>query len=102
MAVLSHTIPAELIGGLRTGDQSALEHGFQEMFPALLAEAEAELHDKHTAARVVEHAFQQLLANPPLGNAEEVDRVIAHALQHSIVREQSRLAALHRFERNEG
>ena len=102
MAVQSRTIPDELITGLRTGDQPTLERGFQQIFPGLLAEAEAELHDRATAVRVVEHAFLQVLADPPAGDAAAVDQAIARAMHHSIVREQSRLAALHRFERNEG
>ena len=102
MAVQSRTIPDELIAGLRTGDQPALEQGFQQIFPGLLAEAEAELHDKATSVRVVEHAFLQVLADPPAGDAAVLDQVIARAMHHSIVREQSRLAALQRFERNEG
>jgi hypothetical protein len=61
MTVLTHSIPSDLMAGIRTGDEQALERGFQEIFPALLKEADEKVHDPATAARVVEKAFLHVL-----------------------------------------
>lgn len=103
MTVLHHTIPADLMSGLRTGDEQALEHGFQELFPVLLKEADDELHDPASAGRVVERAFLQVIGDPEVAtNSDTVARALEQAMHQSIVREKSRLAALRRFEHNEG
>lgn len=102
MVKTSHAIPADLVAGLKTGDEKALEHGFEEMFSTLVAEADAQLHDKASSARVVERTFVQVLSDPPPVEPEAIDRAISQAMHQSIVREQSRLAALRRFEHNEG
>ena len=102
MAVLSHSIPADLVAGLRTGNESVIERGFHELFPALVAEADAQLHDKASSVRVVERAFQQVLSGTPPNDAETLDRALTQSIHQAVVREQSRLAALRRFEHNEG
>jgi ferric-dicitrate binding protein FerR (iron transport regulator) len=102
MAVTSHSIPADLVAGVRTRDDQAIERGFQELFPSLIAQADADLHDKASSARVVEKAFLQVMSGQPPADAAEFDRALSQAIHQSIVREQSRLAALHRLERNEG
>ena len=58
MAV-SHSIPADLVAGVRTGDDQTIERGFLALFPALVAQADAELHDRASSSRVVERAFLQ-------------------------------------------
>ena len=102
MAVLSHSIPADLVVGLRTGNEAVIERGFHELFQALVAEADAELHDKASSVRVVERAFQQVMAGTPPNDAESLDRALTQSIHQAVVREQSRLAALRRFEHNEG
>ena len=102
MAVTSHSIPADLIAGVRARDDQAIERGFQELFPALLAQAESTLHDKASSARVVEKAFLQVMSGDPPADAAAFDQALNQAIHQLAVREQSRLAALHRFERNEG
>jgi ferric-dicitrate binding protein FerR (iron transport regulator) len=99
MTVLS--VPADLVAGLRTGDEQALEHGFQEIYPALLSEVDSELHDLQSSSRVVERAVLQVLAGPPIEDAAGMTRALDEALHHAVVREQSRRAALRRFEHNE-
>lgn len=102
MAVTSHSIPADLVAGVRTRDDQAIERGFQELFPSLIAQADADLHDKASSARVVEKAFLQVMSGDPPADAAAFDQALSQAIHQSVVREQSRLAALHRFERNEG
>ena len=102
MAVTSHSIPADLVAGLRSGDDQVIERGFQELFPSLIAQAEANLQDKASSARVVEKAFLQVMSGDPPADAAAFDLALTQAIHQTAVREQSRLAALHRFERNEG
>ena len=102
MAVSSHSIPADLVAGVRAGDDQAIERGFHELFPSLIAQADADLHDKASSARVVEKAFLQVMSGDPPADAAAFDRALSQAIHQSVVREQSRMAALHRFERNEG
>jgi ferric-dicitrate binding protein FerR (iron transport regulator) len=102
MVVRSHSIPADLVAGVRTGDESVIERGFHELFPALVAEADAELHDRASSVRVVERVFQQVLSGTPPNDAESLDRALTQGIHQAVVREQSRLAALRRFDHNEG
>ena len=101
MTVLTHAIPDDLLTGLRTGDEKALEHGFNELFPALLAQADSELHDLPSASRIVERAFLRILSGPPIEDAATFGRLLEEEMHGAIIREQSRLAALRRFEHNE-
>lgn len=102
MAVTSHSIPADLVAGVRARDDQAIERGFHELFPSLIAQADADLHDKASAARVVEKAFLQIMSGDPPADAAAFDQALSQAIHQAVVREQSRKAALHRFERNEG
>jgi ferric-dicitrate binding protein FerR (iron transport regulator) len=102
MSVTSHSIPAELIAGVQSGDDMAIERGFHGLFPALVAEADFDLHDKASATRVVERAFLQVMSGEPPTDAGAFDQALIQAIHQSVVREQSRLAALRRFEHNEG
>ena len=101
MAVTSHSIPAELVAGVRARDDQAIERAFHELFPKLHADADAILHDKASAARVVEKAFLQVMASAPADTAA-FDAALGQAIHQGAVREQSRLAALKRFEHGEG
>src|SRR4051812_27785391 len=102
MTVTSHSIPADLVAGVRAGDDTVIERGFHDLYPTLVAEAEADLHDKASSARVVERAFLQVMSGNPPADTAEFDRALSQAIHQSVVREQSRLAALRRFEHNEG
>src|SRR4051812_42538354 len=102
MAVTSHSIPADLVAGVRAGDDTVIERGFHDLYPTLVAEADADLHDKASSARVVERAFLQVMSGSPPADAQEFDRALSQSIHQSVVREQSRLAALRRFEHNEG
>ena len=94
-------VPSDLITGLRTGDEQALEHGFKKMYPSLLAEADSELHDLPAASRVVERAFLQMLSESAADPAN-ANTSLDHAMHQAIAREQSRRAAIRRFDHNEG
>lgn len=102
MAVMSHSIPADLVAGVRTGDDQVIERGFHALFPGLVAQADAVLHDKTASSRVVERAFLQIMSGDPPADAEAFDRALSQAVHHAAVREQSRKGALRRFDRNEG
>src|SRR4051794_40542078 len=102
MAVTSHSIPTDLVAGVRSRDDTVIERGFHELFPTLVAEADADLHDKASSARVVERAFLQVMSGDPPTDAAAFDRALSQAIHQSVVREQSRLAGLRRFEHNEG
>lgn len=103
MTMHAHTIPPELMEGLRTGDEQALEHGFLTLFPDLVREAEEALHDRGSAGRVAERAMLQILSAPePITNATSLDAALEQAMHRAVVKEQSRLAALRRFDHNEG
>lgn len=102
MAVTSHSIPADLVAGVRNRDDKIIERGFHELFPALVAEADADLHDQASSARVVERAFLQVMSGDPPADAPAFDQALSQAIHHGVIREQSRKGALRRFERNEG
>jgi ferric-dicitrate binding protein FerR (iron transport regulator) len=102
MAVTSHSIPADLVAGVRSRDDKVIERGFHELFPTLVAEADADLHDQASSARVVERAFLQVMSGDPPADAAAFDRALTQAIHQLVVREQSRKGALRRFERNEG
>jgi ferric-dicitrate binding protein FerR (iron transport regulator) len=102
MAVTSHSIPVDLVAGVRTRDDKVIERGFHELFPSLIAEADADLHDKASSARVVERAFIQVMSGDPPSDALAFDQALNKAIHQALVREQSRKSALRRFERNEG
>jgi ferric-dicitrate binding protein FerR (iron transport regulator) len=102
MAVTSHSIPADLVAAVRAGDDQVIERGFHSLFPALVAEADADLHDKASSSRVVERAFLQVMSGPPPADAESFDRALSQAIHQAVVREQSRKGALRRFDHNEG
>jgi ferric-dicitrate binding protein FerR (iron transport regulator) len=102
MAVTSHSIPVDLVAGVRSRDDKVIERGFHELFPTLVAEADADLHDKASSARVVERAFLQVMSGDPPTDAAAFDQALSQAIHQAVVREQSRKGALRRFERNEG
>jgi ferric-dicitrate binding protein FerR (iron transport regulator) len=101
MAVTSQSIPADLVGALRARDEQAIERGFHQVFPALVAEADALLNDKASASRVAEKAFMQIMASPPADIAA-LEQAFNQTIHQIAVREQSRLGALKRFDHNEG
>ncbi|MEO5569169.1 MAG: hypothetical protein ABIR92_11790, partial [Gemmatimonadaceae bacterium] len=103
MTVHTHTIPPDLMEGLRTGDEHALEHGFLTLFPELVREADDDLHDRASAGRVTERAMLQILSSrEPISDPASFDAALEQAMHQAVVREKSRLAALRRFDHNEG
>lgn len=103
MTAPSLSISRDLLEGVRTGDEQALERGFLEIFPLLVGGVAADLDDPSAAARVVERAFLHVLAERnAITDAEGLDLELHRALHSSVARERSRRSALHRFERNEG
>src|SRR5207253_2876805 len=89
MAVTSHSIPAELVAGVATGDDQSIERAFHSLFPALVAQADADLHDKASSSRVVERAFLQVMSGAPPANAQAFDEALGQAIHQAVVREQS-------------
>jgi hypothetical protein len=103
MTVPSHAIPLDLVEAFRTGNDKALEPGFRALFPVLAIEAAAQLDDPSAAGRVVDRTFLRLWEQrDAITDADGLDLALRMALHESAVREKSRRAALHRFERNEG
>lgn len=103
MTTHTHRIPPDLMEGLRTGDEQALEQGFLALFPILVNEADEDLHDRSSASRVAERAMLQIIgAASPITSPESLGAALEQAMHQAVVREKSRLAALRRFDHNEG
>lgn len=103
MTAPTYPIPRDLLEGFQTGDEQALEHGFLQIYPSLTSEVAGELDDSAATARVVERAFLHVLDDRrSITDADSLDHALHQALHSSVVREQSRRAALDRFEHNEG
>src|SRR5438128_4718150 len=83
MAVTSHSIPADLVAGVRTGDDQSIERGFHALFPALVAQADADLHDTASSSRVVEKAFLQMMSGEPPADAQAFDRALSQAIHQA-------------------
>src|SRR4051812_20575338 len=103
MTAATLTIPDGLLEGCHTGDEQAIEKGFRDLYPAMLREAAQATDDAATASRIVERAFLYLLQHSQSApTAGDLEALLHTALHQSAVREQSRRAAIQRFEHNEG
>jgi len=99
----TRTIPQDLLNGIRTGDDAAIERGFRSIFPSLLAEATPLAENPSSAGLVVGKAFLKVIASPEnASSADTLDAALRAAIHESAVRDKSRRAAVHRFEHNEG
>jgi ferric-dicitrate binding protein FerR (iron transport regulator) len=96
-------IDREVVTGLRSGDEHALERVFRDHYVALTTEARAELDDPVTAPRVVERAFVRAWAERDrFQTPDDLESFLHKTVHEGAVRERSRQAALHRFEAFEG
>jgi ferric-dicitrate binding protein FerR (iron transport regulator) len=104
MPTTTRSIPQDLLDGLHTSNDVAIERGFRELYPSLLAEATAQLTDHPTAAPlIVEKAFLKVVgAASSIGSMPALDTALHAAIHDAVVRDRSRRAAVHRFEHNEG
>ena len=95
-------ITPELVQRLRNGDDAALEELFHARIDSVRARAAGELENPASAARVTERVFIALWKErETLQSVPDVEATLADLLQQHIVREKSRLAAVHRFEETE-
>lgn len=95
-------ITPEQVYALKRGEDAALEQLFRARSDALREEAAGQLGDAGSAARVVERIFVAVWKErATFETPSEVDEFLSQALHDAIVRERSRLAAVHRFEETE-
>jgi ferric-dicitrate binding protein FerR (iron transport regulator) len=96
-------IDRDQLAGLQAGDERALERLFRERFPALLEEANVQLHEPAAARRAVETAFLQLWQQrASFETPDALESFMHRTVREAAAREQSRLASLHRFDSHEG
>jgi ferric-dicitrate binding protein FerR (iron transport regulator) len=92
-------IDEDVLAGIRIGDERSLERLFRESFQPLTQEAAAQLDDRTSAPRVVEGAFRGVWEERASFNTPEaLERFLHTAVNECVVRENKRLASLHRFE----
>jgi ferric-dicitrate binding protein FerR (iron transport regulator) len=102
MPATNSGIAPELVYALKRGEDAALEQLFRARSEALRQEAERELNDTFSAARIVERLFVSLWkVRDRFETGDEIDAFLSQALHEAIVRERSRIAAVHRFEETE-
>jgi ferric-dicitrate binding protein FerR (iron transport regulator) len=95
-------ITPELVQALRNGDDAALERLFHERVESVRGRAARELENASSAARVTERVFIALWKERgSLQTPGDVEAALAELLKQHLVREKSRLAAVHRFEETE-
>jgi transmembrane sensor len=92
-------IDQDVLAGIRIGDERSLERLFRESFQTLTEEAAAQLDDRASAPRVVEGAFRRVWEErASFEKPEALERFLHSAINDCAVRENKRLASLHRFE----
>ena len=92
-------IDQEVLAGIRIGDERSLERLFRESFPTLTQEAATKLDDRASAPRVVEGAFKLLWQQrATFETPDAIERFLHTTVHDCAVRENKRLATLHRFE----
>ena len=102
MPATKSAIAPELVYGLKRGEDAALEQLFRLRSEALRQTAIDELSDASSAARVVERVFVALWkARTSIETPGEIDAYLDRTLREAVVRERSRIAAVHRFEETE-
>lgn len=95
-------ITPEQVYALKRGEDAALEQLFRARSDFLREEAVGQLGDAGSAARVVERVFVAVWKErATFETPGEVDEFLSQALHDAVVRERSRLAAVHRFEETE-
>lgn len=96
-------ISAEILTGVRQGDEQALERLFREHYDALIAEATPHLDDASSAPKVVEGAVLRAWErHADFGSPAALEQFLHAAVHEGAVREKSRRAGLHRLESHEG
>jgi transmembrane sensor len=100
MGPTSQPIDRDVLTGFRAGDESSFERLFRERFAALTDEAKQQFGDTHgPAPKVVERAFVRAWEERArFETPESLDTFLHASVHEQVVRERSRIAALHRFE----
>jgi ferric-dicitrate binding protein FerR (iron transport regulator) len=92
-------IDQDVLAGIRIGDERSLERLFRESYPTLTQEAAEQLEDRTGAPRVVEGAFRRVWEERArFETPEALEKFLHTAVNECAVRENKRLAMLHRFE----
>jgi transmembrane sensor len=92
-------IDQDVLAGIRIGDERSLERLFRESFQTLTEEAAAQVDDRTSAPRVVEGAFRRVWEErASFETPEALEKFLHTAINECAVRENKRLAMLHRFE----
>lgn len=102
MPVTDPGITPDLVRMFRDGDDAALEQIFHARVESVRERAARDLDDPASAARVTERVFVALWRERDrLKTAGDVEAALQELTRQQVVRERSRLAAVHRFEESE-
>jgi transmembrane sensor len=92
-------IDQDVLAGIRTADERSLERLFRETFQTLSEEAAAQVDDRRSAPRVVEGAFKRVWdERAGFATPEALETFLHVAIRECALRENQRLARLHRLE----
>jgi transmembrane sensor len=92
-------IDQDVLAGIRIGDERSLERLFRDSFQTLTEEAAAQVDDRTSAPRVVEGAFRRVWEErAAFDTSEALEKFLHTAISECAVRENKRLATLHRLE----
>ena len=96
----SSPIDRDVLTGFRAGDESTLERLFRERYAALTDEARQQFGETHgPAPKVVERAFVRAWeARTRFETPEALESFLHESVHEQVVRERSRIAALHRID----
>ena len=96
-------IPEDVVAGLRTGDEKALERLFRDHYDALLDEATIILGDPTYAPKAVEAAMLRAWSHrTEFATPRDLEEFLHKSVHEAAVRDKSRRAGIHRFEEHEG
>lgn len=102
MPATNPAIGPDLVNALRSGDEAALEQLFHARLDSVHEAAAGRLQNPVSAARVAERVFIAVWhGRASLRSVGDLEALIAESLRQAVVREEGRLAAVHRFEEME-
>lgn len=95
-------IPDDIVAGLRSGDEKALQRLFRDHYDALIDEAKIVLDDPSFAPRAVEAGVLRAWGHRQEFNTpRDVEEFLRKSVHEAAVRDKSRRAGLHRLEEHE-
>jgi len=96
-------IPDDVVAGLRSGDEQALQRLFRDHYDALIDEAKILLDDPSYAPRAVESAVLRAWSHRQEFNTpRDLEEFLHKSVHEAAVRDKSRRAGIHRLEEHEG